>query len=135
MIDMEEFKGQLLTFIEFMGEPIDADSIYRQCIQPVERYRIYEVLYQLEDEGKVLRLSDGRYIAAKSAFKRWVRDRLIDVKVPEDIVKDAKQVMGRMPGRYKNIDSFISEAIREYVERVWSEWYKRGGSRGRGPQS
>ncbi|MEM1586943.1 MAG: hypothetical protein QXX99_05915 [Candidatus Bathyarchaeia archaeon] len=70
MISLEEFKDHLLEFIKFRGEPFDVDFIYRQCIQSIDKYRIYEALYQIELEGKVLRLSDGRYILTRVALKR-----------------------------------------------------------------
>lgn len=118
MIDMEEFKDQLLTFMEFMDEPLDADSIYRQCVQPIDRRRIHDALYQLEDEGKILRLSDGRYIAVRKALKRWIRGRLVEIKISEEIISEARQIE-HMLKRYKTIDYFISEAIKEYIEKIW----------------
>lgn len=122
MIDMEELKDQLLTFIDLMGEPLDADSIYRHCIQPIDRYRIYDALHQLEDEGKIMRLSDGRYVTARAALRRWIKGRLVDVGIPEEVVREAERAMGQGRKKYRTVDSFISEALKEYIERVWRAW-------------
>lgn len=120
MISLEEFKCSLLEFIEFRGEPFDADFIYRQCIQPIDRYHIYEALYQLELEGKILRLRDGRFIATNIALKRWLNRRVVDVKIPEELIAEAMEAMRLIPEAWESLDSFISDAIREYVERIRS---------------
>lgn len=129
-MNLEEFKDHLLEFIEFRSEPFDVDFIYRQCVQPIDKYRVYEALYQLELEGKVLRLSDGRYIATRMALKRWLNSRLIEVKIPRKMAVEAEEAMRLTPDVWKTLDSFISEAIRDYVKKVWDLWtgklYKRG---------
>lgn len=134
MINLEGFKDSLLEFIEFKGEPLDVDSIYKQCLQPIDRYRIYEVLYQLELEGKVLRLSDGRYIATKAALRKWLYSNPIEIRIPGEMAIEIEETMSLTPGVWKSMDSFISEAIREYIKKVIEIWSrdprrKRGGSR------
>lgn len=122
MISLEALKDSLFEFIEFKREPFDVDFIYRQCIQPVDKHQIYEVLHQLELEGKIIRLSDGRYITTKIAIKRWLSRHLVDVKIPKEIAAEAEGAMRLLPRTWRTIDSFISEAIKEYIEKVLNVW-------------
>ncbi|MEM1515148.1 MAG: hypothetical protein QXT26_03935 [Thermoproteota archaeon] len=52
MISLEEFKDSLFEFIDSRDEPFDVDFIYRQCIQPINRYQIYEALISLNLRGR-----------------------------------------------------------------------------------
>lgn len=125
MIDIEEFKDNLLEFVEFRDEPFDVEFIYSQCVQPVDKYRIYEALYQLELEGKILRLSDGRYLAARTALKRWLKYHLTEIQIPVEIVAEAKEAMFIAPKAWRTLDSFISEAIEEYIRKILGIWTRK----------
>ncbi|MBS7624604.1 MAG: hypothetical protein QXF59_05630 [Candidatus Bathyarchaeia archaeon] len=118
MISVDEFKAQLFEFIEFMEEPFDAKFIYKSCIQPIDIYRVYDVLQQLEDEGKIVSLSDGRYISIRGALRRWLRGRLIEVKIPDYLIRDVEWAAKIRPKQYKSIDAFIADAIRDHIMKI-----------------
>lgn len=118
MINIEEFKNQLFEFVEFESEPFDIKYIYRSCIQPVDNHHIYEALYQLESEGKIIRLSDGRYTTMRAAVKRWVKEKLVETLIPDYLIREIEWTLKLNPGLHQSIDNFISEAVREYIEKV-----------------
>lgn len=124
MINLEGFKDSLLEFIEFRSEPFDIDFIYKQCIQPIDKHRINEAFYQLELEGKILRLSDGRYIATRVALKKWLSSQFLEIKIPEEIAVEIEETMHLTPRAWKTIDSFVSEAIKEHIKKVLNAWTK-----------
>ncbi|MBS7605016.1 MAG: hypothetical protein QXR84_00280 [Candidatus Bathyarchaeia archaeon] len=125
MIDIEEFKDNLLEFVQFRKEPFDVEFIYRECVQLVDKYRIYETLYQLELEGKILRLSDGRYIATRAALRRWLKYHLIEIQIPVEIAAEAKEAIFIAPKAWRTLDSFISEAIEEYIRKILGLWAEK----------
>lgn len=118
MINMDEFKTQLFEFIEFMEEPFDARFIYRSCIQPIDIYRIYDALQQLEDEGKILSLPNGRYISLRGALKRWLKERFVEVKIPDYLVRDIEWAAKIRQKQYKSIEALIADALRDYIMKV-----------------
>jgi hypothetical protein len=118
MISMDEFKNQLYEFIEFRSEPFDAKFILNSCIQPIDKYRVYEALYQLEVEGKIIRLSDGRYASTKMALKRWIRNRLVEAQIPDHLIREIEWAMKVKPEICRSIEEFITEAIKEYIEKI-----------------
>jgi len=118
MISMDEFKSQLYEFIEFKSEPFDAKLILNSCIQPIDKYRVYEALYQLEVERKIIRLSDGRYTSTRMALKRWIRNRFVEAQIPDNLIREIEWILKVKPKICCPIEEFIMEAIKEYIEKI-----------------
>ncbi|MEM1515149.1 MAG: hypothetical protein QXT26_03940 [Thermoproteota archaeon] len=51
-------------------------------------------------------------------MKRWLKCQLIDVKIPLEVAIEAKEAIRLAPGVWRTMDSFISEAIKEHIEKV-----------------
>lgn len=118
MISIDELKNQLYEFVEFRNEPFDVKFILGSCVQLVDRHHIYEALYQLESEGKIIRLSDGCYTTTKMAIKRWIRNRFTEALVPDYLIREIEWILKMKPGICRSIEEFISRAIKEYIEKV-----------------
>ena len=63
MLDPVQFKEQLYEFVKYVEEPFDINFLMYNCNQPINRERFYDILYELEEEGKILVLQDGRYLS------------------------------------------------------------------------
>ena len=118
MINLDEFKSQLLEFVEWRSEPFDAGFIYKSCIQPVDNHHIHESLYLLECEGKIIRLSDGRYASLRTAIRHWIRAKFVEIRLPGHLIQEIEWTLKLKPRLYRSIEEFIQEAIEEYVRKV-----------------
>ncbi|MEM2342360.1 MAG: hypothetical protein QXX94_07745 [Candidatus Bathyarchaeia archaeon] len=118
MSDMDELKSQLYEFVEFRSEPFDVKFILGSCIQLIDRHHVYEALYQLESEGKIIRLSDGRYTTTRVAIKRWIKNKFTEVLVPDYLIREIERILKIKPGICRSTEEFISKAIKEYIEKV-----------------
>lgn len=111
MLD-SNFKEQLYEFIEFVSEPWDIDFLIRNCRQWVDRWRFYDVLYELETEGRVIRLKDGRYLSIRVLRRKWIKTRLVDLPLPKSLFEKMKYLIHM--GVYESIEELIREAIRNF---------------------
>jgi len=118
MINLNEFKTQLLEFVEWRKEPFDTQLIYKSCIQPIDIRHVYEALYELENEGKIIRLSDGRYASLRVAVKRWIRTKLVEIKLPDHLIQEIEWTLRLHPHLYLSIEKFIQEAIKEFIAKI-----------------
>jgi len=118
MINLEEFKDRLFEFIEFRREPFDIKYIYESCRQPIDIHHIYEALYELENEGKIICLSNGQYTSTRIAIKRWIKEKLVNVLIPDYLIQEIEWILKLKPKEHQTIDEFISTAIKEFIDRI-----------------
>lgn len=108
----EVFKEQLYSFIECADDPLDTRTIFLSCNIPINWNTLIEALYLLEEEGKIIRLQDGRYTTARSAAKKWIKKLYHEIEIPEETYLQMKQLITL--GFYRTITEIIRDAIKLY---------------------
>jgi hypothetical protein len=84
-IDIEEFKRQLLDFIEDREELFTVKFLVESCLQPVGETLIQNALADLESEGLVIWLGGGEWISAKAVMKRALKPST-EVIIPKNLI-------------------------------------------------
>jgi len=74
--DFEEFKRQLLNFIEDRDEPFTVKFLVERRLQPVSETLVQNTLADLESEGLVIWLGEGEWISTKAVVERALKPRL-----------------------------------------------------------
>ncbi|MEM2512693.1 MAG: hypothetical protein QXU81_00010 [Candidatus Bathyarchaeia archaeon] len=105
----EVFKEQLYEFVEFRSEPFDIDFLMKSCNTFIDKITIYNALCILEDEGRIIRLSNGNFISAKIMMRKWIKKMYENIEIPEDIYREMERLV--YMGIYKSINDIIKDAI------------------------
>ena len=111
------FKQQLYEFIEFRETPFTIDFLYISCNQPIERRHIYDALYELEEEGKIIRLWDGSYLSAKVAWKKWIKKLYEEIEVPSELYDEIEKFI-KQTGIFESVEEFIKKALETFIQTV-----------------
>lgn len=109
------FKEQLFEFIEYRDEPFDENFIIDSCTTFIDRTTVRDALFALEEEGRIVRLLNGKYISARMLLKKWIKRLYGEIEVPEDIYGEMLKLI--QLGIYKSIVDIIKDAIRFYIKR------------------
>ena len=116
-IDVEMFKRQLLEFIGDMDEPFTVKFLVKSCLQPVSEQFIHDVLAQLEEEGKVLWVGDGRWISTKAVVKRALKPNS-EVILPKALISQIISAAVKRPDLgYTNLAEFIRDAVENFINK------------------
>jgi len=106
------FREQLFRFIEYRDEPFDENFIINSCITFIDRTTVYDALSKLEEEGRIVRLTNGKYISMRVLLKKWIKRLYGEIEVPEDIYGEMIKLI--QLGLYKSIIDIIRDAIKLY---------------------
>ena len=115
MLDPAQFKEQLYEFVECIDKPFDINFLMQKCNQPVDRQRFYDALYELEEEGKILGLRNGRYLSLRVLKRKWIKTKLVNIPIPKELYDIMIHLIHK--GIFKNIEDIIQEAIKRYKKR------------------
>jgi len=125
MIDMQAFKEQLMEFIEEREEPFDVSFLVKTCNQPVSDIRIHDTLYELTEEGKIVRLNH-EYLSTRILMKRWLKpanprkNTLTNAGLflPKDLFFQIAELLHERPELgYIDIEEFVRDALRRHVQQ------------------
>jgi len=140
-VDIQVFKQRLLEFVEEREEPFDANFLVKTCNQPVSYITVHEALFQLEDEGQLVRL-DNEYLPTRVMMKRWLKpgklgtgSSLVDsasslgtiansfqdsgMSVPKDLFFEIAELLHERPELgYVDVEEFLRDAIRRHVREM-----------------
>ena len=112
---LNQFKEQLYEFVKYVEEPFDINFLMYNCNQPINRERFYDILYELEEEGKILVLQDGRYLSLYTLKRKWIKIRLVNIPIPKELYNIMIHLIHK--GIFKNVEDIIREAIKRYKSR------------------
>jgi hypothetical protein len=116
-IDLEEFKRQLLDFIEDRDEPFTARFLVESCIQPVNESLVQNALAELEGEGLVIWLGGGEWISTKAVIKRALKPNM-EVIIPKSLIAQIISTAIKRPELgYTNLTEFIKDAIKNFIDK------------------
>jgi hypothetical protein len=116
-IDLEEFKRQLLDFIEDRDEPFTVRFLVERCIQPVSESLVQNALAELEGEGLVIWLGGGEWISAKAVVKRALKPSM-EVILPKSLIAQIITTAIKRPELgYTNLTEFIKDAIKNFIKQ------------------
>ena len=122
MIDMEAFKEQLLEFVEEQNKPFNVKFIVEQCIQPVDKIKVQEILYQLENEGKIIWLNH-HYLPARVLMRRWFGKSASLIKknyvqLPLELYYRILKILTERPELgYIDVEEFVRDAVRRFIQK------------------
>lgn len=111
-LDYNLFKEQLYEFIEWEEQPFDVDYLIKNCNYWVDPWKIYDVLFQLEEEGRIFQLKNGKYLSLKVLLNKWIKTRFINLRLPRSLYEAMKYLIHL--GYYKSMDDLIRDAIRKF---------------------
>jgi hypothetical protein len=128
LIFKDRLKEQLLEFIEDKEEPFTVEYLLNRCLQPISALRMHEMLCELEDEGKIIRLDEQHYLSTRVLMRRWLKQKirrlrgeviLDEIELPKDLMKQVSQLLKEKPELgYLDASDFIRDAIRRAVFRL-----------------
>jgi hypothetical protein len=114
---MEEFKRQLLDFIEDREEPFTVRFLVESCIQPVSESLVQNALADLESEGLVIWLGGGEWISTKAVMKRALKP-CMEVILPKSLVAQIISAAIKRPDLgYTSLAEFIRDAIEKFIKK------------------
>jgi hypothetical protein len=117
-IDMEEFKRQLLDFIEDRDEPFTVKFLVESCLQPVSETLVQNALADLESEGLVIWLGGGEWISTKAVVKRALKPSM-EVILPKSLIAQIISTAIKRPDLgYTSLTEFIRDAIKNFINRL-----------------
>lgn len=117
MFEKEEFKRQLYEFIKFSPEPFDIYFLERNANVWVNRVFFYDILFELESEGKIISLSDGSYISVYAAMKKWIRERFCLIEIPYDLLWEVENFLREFCIQ-ESVEQFFVTAIKKLIQEV-----------------
>ena len=133
LILKDRLKEQLLEFIEEREEPFDVEYLLKRCLQPVSPLKMHDILCELEEEGKVIRLDGRQYLSTRVLMRRWLRQKirylgggvvLDEIELPRGLMRQVSRLLKERPELgYIDASDFIRDAIRRAILRL------RGGLR------
>jgi hypothetical protein len=116
-IDMEEFKRQLLDFIEDRDEPFTVRFLVESCLQPVGETLVQNALADLENEGLVIWLGGGEWISTKAVMKRALKPSM-EVILPKSLVAQIISTAIKRPDLgYTSLAEFIRDAVKNFIKQ------------------
>jgi len=123
----EQFKKQLLEFIEDREEPFDVDFLVRCCLQSVSDIKIHDALCEFVEEGKIIRLDDRYYLSTRVLMKRWLKQKIKrlddnvgfdELELPRKLIDQVMRLLKEKPGLgYVDAADFVRDAIRRSLFR------------------
>ncbi|MEM2177057.1 MAG: hypothetical protein QXN34_06995 [Archaeoglobaceae archaeon] len=117
MLDNSILKEQLYEFVRFESEPFDVDFLEKHANILIDRTRFYDILFELESEGKLIRLRDGRYIPTCIKMRKWIKERLVDVEIPFDLFNEVQKLISEFC-LHETVEQFIVTALKKLIEEV-----------------
>jgi len=124
----ESLKKQLLNFIEDLEEPFDIEFLMKSCLQPVSEIKIHDVLCELIEEGKIIRISGNQYLSTRVLMKRWLRQKIRSsnddiafevLELPRSLIRQISRLIREKPELgYINVSEFIRDAIRRWISNL-----------------
>ena len=116
-IDLEEFKRQLLEFIEDRDEPFTVKFLVENCLQPVSETLVQNALADLEGEGLVIWLGGGEWISTKAVLKRALKPSM-EVIMPKSLIAQIISTAIKRPELgYTSLTEFIRDAIKSFIKQ------------------
>jgi len=122
------FKKQLIEYVEGLEEPFDVNFLMSRCNQPVSYMTVHDILCELIDEGKVVRLNTGLYLSTRVLMRRWLKSkpRLPLEEEPDlielspSLIREIKELIKERPELgYSDVDEFVRDALRRYLYEVY----------------
>jgi hypothetical protein len=114
---MEEFKRQLLDFIEDREEPFTVRFLVESCLQPVSESLVQNALAELEGEGLVIWLGGGEWISTKAVVKRALKP-CMEVILPKSLMAQIITTAIKRPDLgYTSLAEFIRDAIEKFIKQ------------------
>jgi len=124
---MQDFKEQLLEFVEEREEPFNMTSLVESCNSFVDDEWVRGALFELEDEGRIVKL-DHHYLSTRILMRRWIRakeeprpiseDVLNGPFVPQGLIDRIEELLDEMPELgYLDMDEFVRDAVRRLLEK------------------
>ena len=110
-------KNQLLEFVEDLNEPFSARQLASCALQFIDHSTIWNTLCELEEEGKLLFLGDGRFISMKTAMRKWIACEYTNIQIYEDDFERLQFYIlsGILP--HKSVKEFVIDAIERFFEK------------------
>jgi len=118
----DRLKEQLLEFIEDREEPFDVEFLMKHCLQPVSEIRIHDILCELTEEGKIIRLNGRYYLSTRVLMKRWLKQKIKglensvvfdELELPRSLIRQIAQLLKKRPELgYVDVADFVRDAIR-----------------------
>ena len=128
LIVKDDLKRQLLEFIEELEEPFNIEFIMRNCLKPISRIEIHNILCELVDEGKIVRVDSEYYMPVKTLIRKWLRGKIRRVgeevildglELPKSLVEDVREfIRDRAELGYVDVSEFIRDAIRRKLKSL-----------------
>ena len=124
---MQDFKEQLLEFVEEREEPFNAKFLVESCNSFVDDEWVRGALFELEDEGRIVKL-DHHYLSTRILMRRWIRtkekprpisdDVLNQPFVPQGLIDQIEELLDeRQELGYFDVDEFVRDAVRRLLEK------------------
>jgi len=98
---MNVFKEQLTDFVEDQEEPFEVKFLVSRCNQFVDYRTVHDILYRLENEGKIVRVGHN-YLSTRVMMKRWLNPLTLNTKRKDGEISLPRELLYR-------IKTFIKE--------------------------
>jgi len=117
LLRQDNFKEQLLEFIEDREKPFDVEFLMKHCLQPVSDIKIHDVLCELAEEGKIIRLDDRYYLSTRVLIRNLEGNVIFDeIELPQRLIRQVAKLIKEKPELgYIDIADFVRDAIRRYL--------------------
>ena len=127
MTSMQDFKEQLLEFVEEREEPFSMKFLVENCNSFVDDECVRSALYELEEEGRIVKV-DHHYLSTRILMRRWImtkaeprpisEDILNKPFVPEELIDQIEELLDeRQELGYIDVDEFVRDAVRRLLEK------------------
>ncbi|MFH0897848.1 MAG: hypothetical protein V1850_07395 [Candidatus Bathyarchaeota archaeon] len=134
---MQDFKEQLLEFVEEREEPFNATFLVENCNSFVDDEWVRGALCELEDEGRIVKV-DHHYLSTRILMRRWIRtkeepeliskDFLNGPFVPLGLIDQVEELLDeRQELGYLDVDEFVRDAVRRLLEKFGKTLKERSG--------
>ena len=134
---MQDFKEQLLEFVEEKEEPFNTTFLVENCNSFVDDECVRSALYELEEEGRIVKV-DHHYLSTRILMKRWIRtkdepkpsseDFLNGPFVPQGLLDQIEELLDeRQELGYLDVDEFVRDAVRRLLEKFGKTLKERSG--------
>ena len=124
---MQDFKEQLLEFVEEREEPFNTKFLVENCNSFVDNEWIRGAVSELEEEGRIVRL-DHHYLSTRILMRRWIRakeehpavseDFSNSPFVPPELIDQIEELLDEKPELgYLDVDEFVRDALRRLMKQ------------------
>jgi len=113
-VTFQIFKQQLYEFVKFRDSPFTADYVWMACNKSIEKSTVIEALSQLEEEGKLVRLTDGSYLPAEAALKKWIQKLYEEIEIPKELYQEIENFI-KQTGFFKSPEELIKKALEMFI--------------------